>query len=731
MKLRELQVAKWSFVVVCLLPCVAFGAPAQSSLRYLDIGANNQAQSRSLAVDTSGNIFVVSTVVGPSGRPSMRVTKTDPQGTELTHFDFGGSGTDTPNGAVVDQAGNLVVVGSTSSFDFPSIPSVGTTTPIQTAFVVKLNPQLSQILFSIRIGGVKSGGGVQSAFTTASSAATDGAGNIYFTGTTTSNDFPITTGAFQTQPPAGDGFGTPSFAFITQILPSGKIGYSTYYGGRTATCNGGSSCIGVFGQTAANAIAVDNTGAVVIAGNTDSDALPVKSVAGPNCLCNNLVHVGFVAKIGSAGSQLMMSRYIPNSEIGLPGYSDVSIAALGLDPKGDIVLGGTAPSGFAITPGVVGPIYPGGYPPPTDSPYAGFVSKIDQSSGQYIFSTYLGGNVQPPSSAGGINGVTSLKVDSQGNILLTGGAIPSALPANPAPALLGQTFVGSLSANATRFTNVSTAPAGAAGQDIALTSSNLVAVLGRSGSLWIYPAGTLPGLVAVANAAGIAASSKVAALELVSLYGNGIGVNPPVNGQVVNGAFTSSLGGIQVLFDGIPAPLLYVGPNQINLVVPQTVPQSSSGSSQTTIRISGPNGTVSGPALFVNPSQPEVFANTQTGTALATNQDGTPNSASNPARQGTVIALWATGTGLTPAPRPDGAIASPPWQMVKTPVVVLDGAVTSQEVVYAGEAPGLVQGMAQINFRLTSALPPATLASPFRLQAGTALSSQFLIYVAP
>ena len=188
--------------IVLALPFLAVAAspaaPNPLLVRYLQLG--DQSQARLLASDSAGNLFAVSTVVKPSGRPQIRVIKTDPQGNVLASFDFGGSSRDVPNGAAVDPQGDLVIVGRTASSDFPLVSSLFSKTTAEAGFVAKLDSELQHILFSTRLGGTQSGG-LHEAGTSANSVAIDQAGNIYVTGTTSTPDFPVTSGAFQTAPP--------------------------------------------------------------------------------------------------------------------------------------------------------------------------------------------------------------------------------------------------------------------------------------------------------------------------------------------------------------------------------------------------------------------------------------------------------------------------------------------------------------------------------------------------
>jgi hypothetical protein len=173
----------------------AIAASNQFVARYVPITGPTGALL--LAVDASGNFFIVATVQEPSGRPQIRAIKTNPQGNVLASFDFGGSSIsfpDAPYGAAVDPQGNLVIVGFTSSQDFPVAgPPIQNTSP-PAGFILKLDSQLTSIIFSTLLGGSQGG-------TYANAVALDPAGNIYLTGSTGASDFPVTPGAFQTAGP--------------------------------------------------------------------------------------------------------------------------------------------------------------------------------------------------------------------------------------------------------------------------------------------------------------------------------------------------------------------------------------------------------------------------------------------------------------------------------------------------------------------------------------------------
>lgn len=193
----------------------------QVQAHYLDTG--NHFQARVLANDGTGNLFIVSNTIAISGRPQIRVIKTDPQGNILASLDFGGSSlTDLPAAASTDPQGNLIIVGTANSFDFPVVSPLFSTT-LQGGFITKIDAQLQHILLSTRFGGSHGG-------TSATAVAVDNSGNMYVTGSTSDTDFPVTPGAFQTEPPSNSQFGSSIYAFVMAISAKGDhIIYSTYF----------------------------------------------------------------------------------------------------------------------------------------------------------------------------------------------------------------------------------------------------------------------------------------------------------------------------------------------------------------------------------------------------------------------------------------------------------------------------------------------------------------------
>ncbi|HEY2107300.1 MAG TPA: hypothetical protein VGH29_15985, partial [Candidatus Binataceae bacterium] len=155
----------------------------------------------------------------------------------------------------------------------------------------------------------------------------------------------------------------------------------------------------------------------------------------------------------------------------------------------------------------------------------------------------------------------------------------------------------------------------------------------------------------------------------------------------------------QVLFDGVPAPILYTSAGQVAAVVPYEV----DGKLGTQVQVK--NGSLNSDtvALPVAAVAPSIFSVNLSGAGQAAvlNQDGlTVNSAKSPAARGSIISIYATGEGQTQPGGIDGRISAGGSAPAPTrPVTVLiDG--KPAEVQYAGSAPGAVAGLFQVNVKI-------------------------------
>ncbi len=206
-------------------------------------------------------------------------------------------------------------------------------------------------------------------------------------------------------------------------------------------------------------------------------------------------------------------------------------------------------------------------------------------------------------------------------------------------------------------------------------------------------------------------SGAVAAGEVISIYGAGFGPAQGVAAQPSGGTVGSELGGVQVLIENAPAPLLYVSAAQINLVAPYLL----DGRIAAHIKIVTGNGASNEVVLSVEQAAPEIFASEMSFgpspgvnmlTAAIINQDNTVNSPAHPAHAGDTVSIYVSGTGQTDPAGVDGAIPTAAGGTPVLPItVIVTGANAVASVTYAGWAPSLVSGVTQVNFQVPSFVP--------------------------
>lgn len=266
------------------------------------------------------------------------VAKLDPAGSALVYASYlGGTGNDRGAAVALDVAGNAYITGSTDSTDFPVTPKALQTIGSENrkAWVAKLNPAGSALLYATYLGDYSNGYGI----------AADVAGQAYVTGNVgyAQQNFPATPGVFQ--PAFGGGYGD---AFVAKLKADGSgLVYGTFLGGRE----------GEAGQ----AIAVDATGTITVAGHTESTNFPVTSDAaqttGGGGICGYysfspsqpvytiLCRDAFVARLNPAGTQMLYSTYLGGGVSGfVQGLGDESANALALDASGAVYLAGQTSS---------------------------------------------------------------------------------------------------------------------------------------------------------------------------------------------------------------------------------------------------------------------------------------------------------------------------------------------------------------------------------------------------
>jgi Bacterial Ig-like domain (group 3)/Beta-propeller repeat len=358
------------------------------------VGGSGVDEGTGIAVDSAGNAYVTGQTNStdfPTKNPLQAaygggqldafVSKINPSGSALVYSTYlGGSGDDRGFGIAVDSVGNVYVTGLTYSTDFPTMnPLQPTNGGSGDAFVAKINPSGSALVYSTYLGGnqLEEGSGI----------GADSAGNAYVTGYTASTNFPTQS---PLQPTHGGGY---SDAFVSEINPTGSAFiYSTYLGG--------SGDDGGFG------IAVDSSGNAYVTGNTSSADFPTMNPL--QAALDGGVDV-FVTKLNPTGSALVYSTYLGGS-----GYEGVS--GIALDSSGNAyVTGITESTNFPTTPNAFKTTYGGG----GDA----FVAKLNATGSALVYSTYLGGSYQDIGYG--------IAVDSAGNAYVTGPTYSTNYPTTP------------------------------------------------------------------------------------------------------------------------------------------------------------------------------------------------------------------------------------------------------------------------------------------------------------
>ena len=291
------------------------------------------------------------------------VTELNAEGSGLIFSTYlGGNGINQGNAIVLDPSDNVFVTGYTESLTFPTTPGAFQTSCTCSvrfvAFVTELNPNASALVYSTYLGGT--GGDVGYAL------ALDSAEDVYVTGYTHSTNFPTTAGAFQTALNADTG------AFVTKLNPTGSgLIYSTYLGGTTTLTTQCEAC--------ATNIAVDSSGNAYVCGLTAESNFPTTAGAYQTTFLGPTnAHDAFLTKLNSTGTGLVYSTY-------LGGSGDSGATGIALDTSNNVWLKGNTKS-------AVFPVTTGAYQTTSGGGFDAFVSEIDATGSQLLYSTYLGGS---------------------------------------------------------------------------------------------------------------------------------------------------------------------------------------------------------------------------------------------------------------------------------------------------------------------------------------------------
>ena len=440
-------------------------------------------QGYKVAVDSAGNAYITGTTsstdfpvtagaVQPTNRKqgttssTVFVTKLNANGTGLIYSTYlGGGSVDTPRGIAIDSAGDAYIAGYTSSTDFPVTSGALQTvnkkqaTTASNAFVTKLNPTGTALVYSTYLGG--------STNDEAFGLAIDSASAAYVAGFTSSTDFPTTPGAFQTVNREPSTSGTN--AFVSKINPAGSaLVYSTYLGGTGASAGNRG------GGDGANGIALDSSGSAYVTGYTYSTDFPVTAgVVQPLKSGGTLVANVFVSKLNASGTNLVYSTFV-----GRNGDNALGIA---IDGTGNAyIVGDTFATNFPTTVGAFQRLNKKTSPGFSSN---AFVTELNSTGSAFVYSTYLG------SVSNGDTGF-SVAVDGNGRVYVVGGTNAADFPTTSrAFQTVKSGSVNSFNAFATKLSTASSFPDfnndGSTDLLIQNASTNQIASWFMNGATWV------------------------------------------------------------------------------------------------------------------------------------------------------------------------------------------------------------------------------------------------------
>jgi uncharacterized protein (TIGR03437 family) len=203
--------------------------------------------------------------------------------------------------------------------------------------------------------------------------------------------------------------------------------------------------------------------------------------------------------------------------------------------------------------------------------------------------------------------------------------------------------------------------------------------------------------------------------EVIVIYGNGFGPAQLTSLSLTSGgSVDSSTGETRVFFDGIAAPMVYAASGQLSVVVPYEVTNAAI----TMMEVKTGDVYSAAFPIPVAATAPGLFlADPGNSTQIALfNQDGTLNSAANPAAKGSIVTCYGTGEGATNPASTNGQINT---QTLPKPLLTGALKVGSQTAAinYLGAAPGFVAGVFQLNFTVPGGAASGS-ASPVVLTIG-------------
>lgn len=685
-------------------------------------GPSGVTTAIAVATDNTGNVIMVGSTTSPqlpgtadtfqpskaAGFPDNEdafIAKFDPTGETLLWASFlGGDGNDVPVDVAVDSTGDIYVTGTTSSSNF-SRDHLVQCSPATGFLNFNSSPAFTQ---DCSMSTPLQGAAPQSFVSKISS---DGGRLLYSVGISSMNSTALAVGRNGDAYVASTGPGVTQCLFLFRISPSGdRLVYGALLGGGD---------IAFLAQITALAVDSDENcyavGAASINIPTTGNALQHSN---SNADLNPNLGNAFILMIDPTGTHLQYGTWFGER------YHGTIITSIALGEDSLVHFAG-ASSGMPSS------ATPGAY---QSAPGGGFVGSLRLGAATLDAFSYLPSQTplscaSGPSAGGIYCGHVVMTVDSKAEdaYLLYRASQPDR-----------STEV--LSLKLPKFDGTSPSPASDIKAQTGFTPSDMG--WAESSSLWIVgrcmvcqldnlispdafqsqDQGTgsavllrLEDISPTISHIGSSAngSTPLAAGEIVSIYGTQLG--PSIgSGTLVDqdGTVTTSNSGSEVYFDGIRAPILYASANQINAAVPCMV----NGRSSTEVRVQYREASSAPVEASLSTAAPGIFSldGSGKGQAVALNSDYSLNSASNPVARGSILIFYATGIGVT-SPCTDGHTYRKDFPTPTLPIVVGVGNV-GVPILYAGQAPYFISGIAQINVAVPDDVPTGSV--PLTIRVG-------------
>ena len=307
--------------------------------------------------------------------------------------------------------------------------------------------------------------------------------------------------------------------------------------------------------------------------------------------------------------------------------------------------------------------------------------------------TYTAGSAQPAtqsvqiSSSGGAAAFSAVAATGTGgnwlSISPSSGTTPVTLAVGVNPTTLG---AGSYTGTITIASSVATSP-------VSVTVNLTVSSIPK------------PVIALVGNAATNAAAGGVSPGENIVIYGTGVGPAELALGKVTNNAWDTVAGNTRVLFDGVPAPVIYALATQTSVMVPYGV--AGRTSVNIVVEYAGVQSTSA--SYNILPAVPGIYTLNQAGSGQGAilNQNFSVNGVAAPAAKGNIIQVYMTGEGVTQPLGSDGQLAPANGTGLYKPVLPVTATIGGipATVQYYGTAPGIVYGVMQVNIFIPANAP--------------------------